>query len=149
MGAPDRTRAPAYDINPVAAGNGHVLNIDEDSNAQDLNLAREVDFRLGAARVAVIIEEVKASVRTWPTEAAALEVTGESIPAPADTIACAVQCDEGITSACQRLTTWAPSLLDEQGHIAREVLQTACANGHAKACSTRATRQRLVKLVAT
>ncbi len=57
---------------------------------------------------------------------------------PADTISCAVQCDEGITSACQRLTRWAPALLDEQGHVPREALQTACTNGHAKACAREA-----------
>lgn len=65
-------------------------------------------------------------------------VPGDETCTAADTIACAVQCDEGTTSACQRLTTWAPALLDEQGHVPREVLQTGCTNGHAEACAREA-----------
>lgn len=57
---------------------------------------------------------------------------------PADTIACAVQCDEGEAGACRQLTTWAPHLLDAQGHIARTTLQGACAAGHPQACAREA-----------
>jgi TonB family protein len=63
---------------------------------------------------------------------------GEETCSVADTIACAVQCDEGTVSACQRLKQWAPALLDEQGHVAREVLQTGCTHGHAEACAREA-----------
>lgn len=57
---------------------------------------------------------------------------------PADTISCAVQCDEGEAQACQRLKTWVPGLLDAQGHVARTTLQAACTSGHAKACAREA-----------
>ena len=59
--------SPAYDINPVEMGAGLKLNITEDDNALDLNLALEVCsyFRLKTERANEIIEEVKNSVRQW------------------------------------------------------------------------------------
>jgi serine/threonine-protein kinase HipA len=59
--------SPAYDINPVETGTGLKLNITEDDNALDLNLALEVCpyFRLKKERAIEIIEEVKTSVRNW------------------------------------------------------------------------------------
>ncbi len=59
--------SPAYDINPVETGTGLKLNITEDDNALDLNLALEVCsyFRLKTERANEIIEEVKNSVRQW------------------------------------------------------------------------------------
>lgn len=59
--------SPAYDINPVETGTGLKLNISEDDNALDLNLAIEVCsyFRLKEDRAVEIIEEVKSSVRNW------------------------------------------------------------------------------------
>lgn len=61
--------SPAYDINPVETGTGLKLNISEDDNALDLNLAMEVSpyFRLKEDRAIEIIEEVKDSVRKWRT----------------------------------------------------------------------------------
>ncbi len=43
------TLSPAYDINPVATGNGLSLNISRDDNSQDLDLARSIApiFRVG------------------------------------------------------------------------------------------------------
>lgn len=69
--------SPAYDVNPSATGNGHVLNIDESSNEQDLALAREVApfFRVKTASAETIIKEVTSAVVTWPTEAAALGIS--------------------------------------------------------------------------
>jgi serine/threonine-protein kinase HipA len=59
--------APAYDVNPIPTGNGHVLNIDMTSNTQDLSLARDVApwFRVEGKRAEHIISEVIAAVRRW------------------------------------------------------------------------------------
>ncbi len=59
--------SPAYDINPVETGTGLKLNISEDDNALDLNLALEVCsyFRLKEDRANEIIEEVKTAVKNW------------------------------------------------------------------------------------
>ena len=61
--------SPAYDINPVETGVGLKLNITEDDNTLDLELALEVCpyFRLKKERAIKIIEEVKTSVRNWRT----------------------------------------------------------------------------------
>jgi serine/threonine-protein kinase HipA len=63
--------APAYDVNPIPFGDGHVLNIDMTSNAQDLDLAREVapTFRVSGKRCEDIVAEVMTSVRRWRAEA--------------------------------------------------------------------------------
>lgn len=59
--------SPAYDINPVETGTGLKLNISEDDNALDLDLALEVCpyFRLNKDRAIEIIEEVKSAVLNW------------------------------------------------------------------------------------
>ena len=59
--------SPAYDINPVETGTGLKLNISEDDNALDLDLALEVCpyFRLKEDQAIEIIEEVKSAVRNW------------------------------------------------------------------------------------
>lgn len=59
--------SPAYDINPVETGTGLKLNISENDNALDLDLALEVHtyFRLKEERARRIIEEVKTAVRNW------------------------------------------------------------------------------------
>ena len=64
--------SPAYDINPVETGTGLKLNISENDNSLDLNLALEVCsyFRLKESRANEIIKEVKASVRSWREVAA-------------------------------------------------------------------------------
>ncbi|MEZ4426923.1 MAG: HipA domain-containing protein [Nannocystaceae bacterium] len=61
------TLAPAYDMNPVAHGDGLALNISESDNALDLQLAREVAglFRVGKQRAEAIITEVRDAVGTW------------------------------------------------------------------------------------
>ncbi len=68
--------SPAYDLNPTSWGDGLALNVSDASNAQDLELAREVAdwFRLPLPRADAIIEEVRAAVRRWDEEAAALGV---------------------------------------------------------------------------
>lgn len=59
--------SPAYDINPVETGTGLKLNISEDDNGLDLDLALEVCpyFRLEKDQAIEIIEEVKSAVRNW------------------------------------------------------------------------------------
>ncbi|MCC5918928.1 MAG: HipA domain-containing protein [Cryomorphaceae bacterium] len=59
--------SPAYDINPVENGAGLKLNISENDNALDLNLALEVSphFRLKHQRAKEIILEVQKSVSKW------------------------------------------------------------------------------------
>jgi serine/threonine-protein kinase HipA len=61
--------SPAYDINPVETGTGLKLNISDEDNALDLELALQVAefFRLTDERANDIIEEVKSSVRNWRT----------------------------------------------------------------------------------
>jgi serine/threonine-protein kinase HipA len=63
--------APAYDMNPVAHGDGLTLNISETDNAQDLSLALDVakHFRVKAARAKKIVGEVRAAARQWRAEA--------------------------------------------------------------------------------
>lgn len=59
--------SPAYDINPVETGTGLKLNISENDNSLELDLALEVYeyFRLSEERANAIIEEVKTSVQNW------------------------------------------------------------------------------------
>jgi len=59
--------SPAFDLNPIAHAKGLKLNISENDNALDLNLAREVApvFRLNPARANAIIETVEKAVRQW------------------------------------------------------------------------------------
>ena len=59
--------SPAYDINPVETGTGLKLNISENDNALDLDLALEVSvyFRLEKKEAVNIINEVKHAVSNW------------------------------------------------------------------------------------
>lgn len=59
--------SPAYDINPIETGTGLKLNISDEDNSLDLNLAMEVSefFRLTEKRAAEIIEEVLNAVGNW------------------------------------------------------------------------------------
>lgn len=59
--------SPAYDINPNEGGRGLKLNISENDNALELDLAMDVHtyFRLNEARALEIIEHVKAVVGKW------------------------------------------------------------------------------------
>lgn len=63
--------APAYDMNPVATGNGLTLNISESDNAQDLALVRDVakHFRVSATRANEIIDQVIGVAAGWRDEA--------------------------------------------------------------------------------
>jgi len=59
--------SPAFDINPVETGTGLKLNISENDNALDLNLALAVSpyFRLETKEATKIINEVKQAVSYW------------------------------------------------------------------------------------
>ena len=59
--------SPAYDMNPVETGNGLSLNISENDNALDFDLAMEVApfFRLNPDRAHQIMTEVAHAVRNW------------------------------------------------------------------------------------
>ncbi|MFI5300156.1 MAG: type II toxin-antitoxin system HipA family toxin [Polyangiales bacterium] len=63
--------APAYDMNPVAHGDGLTLNISETDNAQDVELVLGVakHFRIKPRRACAIFDEVIAASRTWRAEA--------------------------------------------------------------------------------
>lgn len=61
--------SPAFDINPTENSTGLKLNISEDDNSLDLNLAMEVSkyFRLTNSKADKIIDEVIAAVTNWKT----------------------------------------------------------------------------------
>ena len=63
--------SPAYDINPVPNSYGLSLNISEDDNALDLEVAKEVApyFRINKVRCDQIIGQIKSSVMSWPNVA--------------------------------------------------------------------------------
>lgn len=59
--------SPAYDINPNEYGTGLHLNISEDDNSLDLDLARSVApyFRVSANKAEEIISKVRGAVQDW------------------------------------------------------------------------------------
>ncbi|KAA6336765.1 hypothetical protein EZS27_015105 [termite gut metagenome] len=59
--------SPAYDINPDESGTGLRLNINEDDNSLDFDLAMSVAsyFRISANKAAQILKEIKESVSQW------------------------------------------------------------------------------------
>jgi serine/threonine-protein kinase HipA len=60
--------SPAFDMNPSATGDGLLLNISKDDNAQNMDLAMSVAdmFRVKNDRAEQIIAEVSNAVREWP-----------------------------------------------------------------------------------
>lgn len=63
--------APAFDVNPNPDKDVHVLTLDEADPTPDTSVlaAQHAYFRLGAEAAKAIIEEVRAAVRAWPSEA--------------------------------------------------------------------------------
>jgi len=59
--------SPAYDMNPVDKASGLSLNISEDDNSLDLDLAREVAeyFRVDAKKSDQIILKITSVVKEW------------------------------------------------------------------------------------
>ena len=68
--------SPAYDINPEVNKAGLSLNIDTNDNSLDLDLARSVGeyFLLSHNKMSVVINEVRAVVKTWPLLAKKLKI---------------------------------------------------------------------------
>ncbi|MDX9925214.1 MAG: HipA domain-containing protein [Ignavibacteriaceae bacterium] len=59
--------SPVYDINPNEKGTGLILNISENDNSLDLNLALEIieHFRLNIKKGNRIIKQIKSEVSNW------------------------------------------------------------------------------------
>lgn len=68
--------SPAYDLNPVTPAHGLHLNITEDNNSLDFNLAMEIIdfFRIKPIRAQQIRTEVCNSVKQWPKKATAVGI---------------------------------------------------------------------------
>lgn len=85
--------SPAYDMNPVATAEGLKLNVSEDDNAQDLDLAKEVApyFRVKSARADEIVREVVTAVKGWRGVATSLSISAseQNLMAPAFRVASA------------------------------------------------------------
>lgn len=73
--------SPAYDINPNSKGYGLNLNIDENDNRLDTEIARSVApfFRLSDSRAIEIIDEMKEVVSGWRKEAEKLKISRSEI----------------------------------------------------------------------
>ena len=73
--------SPAYDINPVPTATGLTLNITEDSNALDIDLAREVSsqFRITNRNRETIITRITKAVEGWREEAAKIGISRKEI----------------------------------------------------------------------
>lgn len=71
--------SPAYDINPSIKKHGLAINIDEDSNALDFNLAKSVGdfFGLDAIEMNKILKEVLDVVKDWRVEARRIKISAE------------------------------------------------------------------------
>jgi len=71
--------SPAYDVNPVAHGDGLKLNISETDNTQSLELAEEVAelFRIKPKQAKRVIKEVCSAVEHWHEEARRLKISSK------------------------------------------------------------------------
>lgn len=69
--------SPAYDINPNPNGTGLALNISENDNALDFDLAREVApfFRIDINTADSFIKQTEKSIQNWRTIAAHYELS--------------------------------------------------------------------------
>ena len=73
--------SPAYDLNAQPWGGGLALNIDENNNTSDLDLARSVGqhFRLSKKQQDLIISQVSKAVEPWQTHATSLRLKRSEI----------------------------------------------------------------------
>lgn len=73
--------SPAYDINPVATGNGLKLNISETDNSLNVDLALDVSpfFRLKKNKAEEIVKKVTSVVDKWTTMAKNLGISKSQI----------------------------------------------------------------------
>jgi serine/threonine-protein kinase HipA len=73
--------SPAYDINPVATGDGLALHISKNDNSQNLDLVRSVAplFRISNERAEEIIGDVLRAVRRWKVLAKKLKLSAREM----------------------------------------------------------------------
>ncbi len=73
--------SPAYDINPNPKGYGLNLNIDEQDNRLEIDIALRVApfFRLSQAKALQITKEIEQVVENWRTEAEKLNISKREI----------------------------------------------------------------------
>ncbi|TVR29036.1 MAG: type II toxin-antitoxin system HipA family toxin [Balneolaceae bacterium] len=73
--------SPAYDINPNPKGYGLNLNIDEQDNRLEMNIAIRVArfFRLSDTKAKQIVSEIERVVAGWKTEAEKLNISRREI----------------------------------------------------------------------
>lgn len=73
--------SPAYDVNPVATGNGLRLNISETDNSLNIDLALDVSpfFRLKKTKAEEIVKKVTSVVDKWTTMAKNLGISKSQI----------------------------------------------------------------------
>ncbi len=73
--------SPAYDLNPNPKGVGLHLNIDEQDNRLDTEIARSVThfFRISASRSSEIISEMKKVVSLWRSEAGKIGMSSDEM----------------------------------------------------------------------
>ena len=71
------TLSPAYDINPVENGTGLKLNISENDNSLDFDLAFDVIeyFRLDEKKASDIIKQIKSIVSNWRSVASSYNIS--------------------------------------------------------------------------
>ena len=69
--------SPAFDVNPVAHGDGLKLNISETDNSQDLALAKEVAeyFQIKPDRADEIVQKIVTVVKSWRKEAGLIGIS--------------------------------------------------------------------------
>jgi serine/threonine-protein kinase HipA len=69
--------SPAYDINPVTPANGLHLNITDNDNSLNYDLAIEVSdfFQLGKTEAEKIRDEVLTSVKRWQSHAKSIGIS--------------------------------------------------------------------------
>ena len=73
--------SPAYDINPNPKGYGLNLNIDEQDNRLEANIALSVAhfFRLSDTKAKQIVNEIEQVVSSWKTEAEKINISRREI----------------------------------------------------------------------
>ncbi|MEA1887494.1 MAG: HipA domain-containing protein [Bacteroidota bacterium] len=69
--------SPAFDINPIVDGSGLSLNITDDDNSLDLDLAFEVSeyFRVNSLNANIIIRNIRKEVKKWRSIASRLGIS--------------------------------------------------------------------------
>lgn len=70
--------SPAFDINPSIENDGLALNIDNENNALDFDLAKDVGkyFMLNKTEMSIILRKVKGVVRKWRGQAYEIGISG-------------------------------------------------------------------------